>query len=91
MLHDVIEVKVIKDYELFLKFDDGKSGYINLKKIIPFTGVFEQLKNKQYFSTVHLNSDVGTICWDNGADLAPSFLYENVKIKRKNLTNIKRV
>ncbi|MBI5448087.1 MAG: DUF2442 domain-containing protein [Gammaproteobacteria bacterium] len=81
MLHDVVEVKVVDDYVLFLKFEDGKSGRINLKNLLSFQGVFAPLKDKKYFSTVHLNSDIGTICWDSGADLAPSFLYEHLEDK----------
>ena len=78
MLYDVIEVKVIDHFELFLKFEDGKEGYINLKKLLSFSGIFAPLKDKKYFATVHLNSEIGIICWDNGADLAPSFLYEHL-------------
>lgn len=75
---DVVEVKVLEDYLLFLRFDDGKTGKIDISKIISFKGVFEPLKNKDYFSKVKVNPDIGTICWENGADLSPGFLYENL-------------
>ena len=29
-----------------------------------------------YFKTVHVNHELDTIVWDNGADLSPEFLYE---------------
>ncbi|MES2141853.1 MAG: DUF2442 domain-containing protein [Pseudomonadota bacterium] len=78
---DVIRVKVLKDYELYLQFDDGSQGNVDISKLIPFKGVFEPLKNKDFFSKVSINSDIGTIYWENGADLSPTYLLENLKIK----------
>ncbi len=75
MICDIVDVKVVGVHALFLKFEDGKSGYVNLEKLISFKGVFKPLKDKNYFSKVYLNTELGTICWGNGADLAPSFLY----------------
>lgn len=79
---DVIKVKVIKDYNLFLTFEDGKTGQVDIAQLIPFEGIFKPLKNKHYFKTVHVNSEIGTICWENGADLSPSFLYEKIVTKK---------
>jgi len=76
---DVIKVKVLEDYKLRLLFDDGKSGNVDISKIIPFKGIFEPLTDKHYFSNVKVNSDIGTICWENGADISPTYLYEKTK------------
>ena len=78
-LVDVIEVEVLKNYELHLKFDDGSDGNIDISKVIPFKGIFAPLKDKSFFSRVTLRPEVGTICWENGADLSPSFLRENIR------------
>lgn len=75
MLYDIIEVKVIKNYVLNLRFENGVQGNIDISEIIPFEGVFSELKDINYFSKVKLNSDLGTIVWENGADLSPSYLY----------------
>ncbi len=80
---DVIEVKVLNDYKLHLKFDDGSHGDIDISKLVPFKGVYEPFKDRKYFSQVTINPDIGTICWDNGADLSPTILYENICVKRK--------
>ncbi len=40
-------------------------------------------KDKKFFSQVKVNSDIGTICWDNGADISPTFLHENIHIQKK--------
>ncbi len=75
---DVIEVKVVKEYKLALKFEDGREGEIDIDQIIDFDGIFSPLKNKEFFDQVYVNPDIGTICWPNGADISPVFLYENI-------------
>ena len=75
---DVIDVKVLTDYKLQLKFGDGHCGSVDIAKLVPFKGIFAALKDKEFFSRVMVNPDIGTICWDNGADLSPTFLYENI-------------
>ncbi len=79
MLVDIIEVKPLTAYKLYLRFEDGTSGEIDISKIITFKGIFAKLKDKQYFSTVKVNSDIGTICWENGADISPCTLYKLIK------------
>jgi uncharacterized protein DUF2442 len=76
---DVIQVSVIENYELMLTFEDGKTGRIDIAKYIPFKGIFSPLKDKQYFSQVYVNKNIGTICWNNGADIAPEFLYTHLE------------
>ena len=38
--------------------------------------VFEPLRDVTRFASAHLNSDIDTVVWDNGADMSPDFLYE---------------
>lgn len=75
MLYDIVEVKFIKNHTLFLRFENDVEGEVDVSKILPFEGIFKKLKNTQYFATVHLNQELGTIVWDNGADISPCFLY----------------
>ena len=81
MLYDVIEVKFIEDCILFLRFEDGLEGNIDISKIIPFEGIFSKFKDQKYFCTVELNKDIGTIVWDNGADVSPAYLYNAISNK----------
>ncbi|MBC5623058.1 DUF2442 domain-containing protein [Butyricimonas hominis] len=69
----VIDVDYIKDYELFITFNDGSKKIVNLKPYL--TGeVFGELLDKDKFVQYGLTRV--TIEWANGADLAPEFLYE---------------
>jgi hypothetical protein len=75
MLKDIVEVIPQDNYQLYLKFEDGKEGIVNVNQLIEFTGIFTLLKDLHYFKTVKLNHEWGTIYWDNGADLDPDVLY----------------
>lgn len=55
-----------------------KKVLLMLTKEIEFTGVFESFKDLDYFRTVKLNPEWGTIHWDSGADLDPDVLYSVV-------------
>ena len=82
MLKDIIEVLPQENYQLYLKFEDGKDGIIDVSSLVEFTGVFAPLKNLDYFKTVKLNPEWGTIYWENGADLDPDVLYSIVTGER---------
>ncbi|GBL11370.1 hypothetical protein MSj_02874 [Microcystis aeruginosa Sj] len=75
MLKDIIEVKPLNNYQLYLKFEDNQEGIINLEEIIEFVGIFQPLKDLDFFKTVKINPDWGTIYWENRADLDPDVLY----------------
>jgi hypothetical protein len=75
MLFDIIEVKVVKNSILYIRFENGVSGEIDISKVVPFEGIFSKFKDLSYFATVKINQKLGTIVWDNGADLAPDYLY----------------
>ncbi|HEY9631607.1 MAG TPA: DUF2442 domain-containing protein [Coleofasciculaceae cyanobacterium] len=75
MLKDIVKAQPLDGYQLHLKFEDDVEGIVDIAKLIEFTGVFEPLGDLSYFAKVIVNSDLGTICWDNGADLDPDVLY----------------
>ena len=75
MLRDVVEVRPLEGYRVFLRFDDGVQGEIDLEPLLsPFDGVFAPLRELARFREVFVD-DGGTIAWPNGADLAPEILY----------------
>ncbi len=79
MLKDIIEVQPKDGYKLYLEFEDGVNGIVDINQLIEFTGVFAPLQNEDYFKQVKVNPDWGTIYWENGADLDPDVLYSVVK------------
>ncbi len=78
MLKDIVEVRPLDGYRLFLRFEDGAEGEVDLAKMIRFEGVFAPLMDRGKFLQVRVNEELGTICWPNGADLDPDVLYSAV-------------
>jgi len=75
MLKDVVEVRPLGGYRVFLKFEDGVQGEVDLEGLLrPFDGVFEPLRDPAFFRRVAVDSG-HTIAWPNGADIAPETLY----------------
>lgn len=78
MLRDVTEVRAIGGYRIWLRFDDGTEGDLDLKPELNFEGVFEPLRDEAYFSQVKVDSELGTVVWPNGADWDSLVLYSLV-------------
>jgi hypothetical protein len=41
--------------------------------------VFERARTPEGFAEVSVDPETGTVCWPDGADLAPDTLYERVR------------
>lgn len=78
MLRDVTNVKHLSGHRLWLKFEDGAEGEIDLRTMLSFRGVFAPLLQSEYFAQVRINPDLGTIDWPNEADVDPVVLYAGV-------------
>jgi hypothetical protein len=79
-------VKIIRaerkdGYRIFIEFNNGTTGVIDLKEIIENDRreIIRELLNMEIFATVKVN--LNTLCWDNGVDFAPDYLYEQIKLK----------
>jgi len=81
MLKDIVVVQPLANYQLFLRFEDGIEGVVDISQLIPFTGIFAPLQEPSYFAQVQLHAELGTIFWQNGADLDPDVLYGIVSQK----------
>ncbi len=75
MLKDIVAVQPLENHQLYIRFEDGVEGTVDISKIVKFTGVFAPLQNQEYFTQVEVNHEVGTIQWQSGADLDPDVLY----------------
>ncbi len=78
MLPNVTFVRPVAPYRLFLRFDDGVEGEVDIAGMVPFQGVFEPLRDPAYFAQVRVEPELGTVVWPNGADLDPLVLYTAV-------------
>lgn len=79
MILHVVEAKHVKDHTVWLRFNDGVSGEVDLLDSLDGL-IFEPLKNVDYFKLMTLDSELSTICWPNGADFAPEYLENKILI-----------
>ena len=73
MIPHVVEAKHIQGHRVWLKFDDGACGEVDLSDELSGP-IFEPLKRVEYFR--QFNVRYNTLSWQNGADFAPEFLRE---------------
>lgn len=71
MFMHVIQAKYIEDYKVWLAFNDGAEGEVDLTTEL-YGEIFEPLKDKGFFKDFALEGH--TLAWSNGADFAPEFL-----------------
>jgi Protein of unknown function (DUF2442) len=62
-------------YRIRVRFADGRTGDIDLEGEL-WGEVFEPLKDLTVFKRFRVDTELNTISWETGADLAPEFLYE---------------
>jgi len=69
----VIQAKHISGYQLQILFDDGVTKDIDFSMFLNKGPIFEPLRDPEYFKRFFV--DAYTVCWPNGADIAPERLY----------------
>jgi hypothetical protein len=72
----VVKAELMDGYEVFVEFNDGTSGLIDFKEKLrnDHRQIITDLLDLDKFRTVKV--DLDTLCWDNGVDFAPEYLYE---------------
>ncbi len=75
----VISARAVGGHRVWLQFEDGRSGTLDISKVVPFDGVFAPLSDPKYFRKFSVYGEGGgTIYWPNGADIDPEVLYSEV-------------
>ena len=69
------QAEPLDDYMVRVRFDDGTVGEVDLSYLIDYGGVFEPLRDRDYFCRLRADHEAGTIVWPNEADIAPETLY----------------
>jgi len=82
MILHTTEVKALPNYRLFLRFNNGVAGEVDLRNELE-GDVFEALKDPAQFATAHQHPIMKTVAWINGADIAPEFLLELLEAQQQ--------
>ena len=78
MLPRIVNAKYQGDYRIWLAFEDGVEGEVDLEGEL-WGEIFMPLRDKVRFAEFLLDEELETIVWPNGADFAPEFLYQQLR------------
>lgn len=79
----VVRSELQDGYKVLVEFNDGVKGVIDFYEKLrnDHRQIVRELLDLEMFKTVKTGLD--TICWDNGVDFAPEYLYEQIKMRQK--------
>jgi len=75
MIHDVVSAVYRGGHKVEVTFDDGKKMVIDFVKYLQRGGVFERLKDTDFFRSFRINQELGILTWRDEIDIAPETLY----------------
>lgn len=70
----VVEAEYVKAHQIRVTFNDGTAKTVDFSRWLQGE-VFEPLTSKREFRRFFVAG--GTVCWPNGADIAPETLYSS--------------
>lgn len=70
-LVEVVSAEYVREYQLRLRFSDGETKIVDFARWL-HGDVFKPLLNRRQFKRFFVAG--GTVCWPNGADVAPETL-----------------
>jgi len=79
----VIKAELRENYKIYIEFNDGLKGIIDFKDklMTDHREIIRDLLDKDKFKAIKVERH--TLCWENGVDFAPEYLYEQIKMEKK--------
>ncbi len=77
----ITEAKPLDGWLVHVAFADGTRGDIDLSYPLDYGGVFEPLRDPEFFRSLRVDQEAGTIVWPNDADIAPETLYAAAQVR----------
>jgi Protein of unknown function (DUF2442) len=72
-LKHIIDYKILDNYSIWLKYDDGVNGVIDLSDYLNYP-VFAPIKNVEFFNKLKIEEG-RNVFWNDELDLCPDALY----------------
>jgi hypothetical protein len=79
MDYHLLAARYVGGHVVWLRFRDGTTGEIDLGPALRGP-VFEPLRDQAFFQSFAIHPEFHTLVWPNGADFAPEFLHDNVRV-----------
>jgi hypothetical protein len=77
MLYRIVAAKALPNYRLWIRFEDGTEGEVNLSDLVG-KGVFRRWEDAREFAKVYVDPETETVAWPGDLDLAPDALYRDI-------------
>jgi len=76
----VVKIELRGNYSVYIEFNDGQKGIIDFQKklLTDHRDIIRELIDKDKFKLIKIERH--TLCWENGVDFAPEYLYDQIKI-----------
>ena len=76
----VIELEVCERYQIWVRFDDGVTGVVDLSDSAAMGGIFAKWSDEGFWRSAHIVADSGAVAWGDGSeiDVCPLSLYLDV-------------
>lgn len=75
----LLEAKPSGGYAVNVRFEDGTAAEVDLSYLLDYGGVFEPLRDREFFRQLDVYPERQTIFWPNEADIAPETLYAQAR------------
>ena len=79
-MHTITECRAESNYTLWLKFDDGLEGSVNLGDLV-LTETYLAISDEETFSRVAIDPVSNAVTWSGGIKLDPEVLYRDLASK----------
>ena len=92
MTHGIYRItafNIVGPYTLQVAFDDQTEQTINFQPILSGE-LYRPLRDLSLFNEVHLDEEVHTLVWPNGADFDPATLHDWPQLKEELIERAKR-
>ncbi|MBI5476902.1 MAG: DUF2442 domain-containing protein [Ignavibacteriales bacterium] len=72
-------VKYLEDFKVELLLTNGKRKTVDLEPYL-YGPIFDPIRSSRtLFKTIHVDKELGTVVWNNGADIDPDVLIHDRK------------
>jgi hypothetical protein len=75
----LLEARPTEGCGVYVRFEDGLSAEVDLSYLLDYGGVFEPLRDPEFFRRLRVYPEGETIFWPNEADIAPETLYAHAQ------------
>lgn len=75
----LVSVKPNDSLKIFLRYEDGVEGHVDLSKTIDRNG-FDELRDYSQFSKIYFDEHTDELCWSCGVRMCTNALYRQVSL-----------